>query len=501
MSKNAHQISLAGIKVSRHGEQPMHQQLYESIRGAILGGRLKAGERMPASRVFCEELGISRNIVLLAFEQLALEGYLVGRTGSGTFVANTLPDALLRIKSRKKEPPIHTELLINTEADINPLPLPPDLLRRNSTKEVIKPFQTATPSFNDFPFAVWAKIAGKVLRYFNLAHLGYDDAAGYLPLRKAIANYLRVHRAVNCTAEQIIIVNGSQQGLNLIGQILLPRGEEFWLEDPGYHGARAALINAGGKCCPVPVSAPEGLDLNYAIKHYPQARMAYLTPSHQYPLGGTMPVCKRLELLDWANKNHMWLIEDDYDSEFRYTGKPLASLQGLDKGGRVIYLGTFSKVLFPALRIAYLVLPTLVLANHFRLHKAMLDRQHPLLEQLILTDFIQEGHFTRHLRRMRLLYKKRQDALLSSLHLYAPNLTYSNMNDSGMQSLVWLPEHLSDKAVSELLRQEEIIAPPLSDYTVTHFKKPGLLLGYSSFTEEQITQGIQKFARLVNGLL
>ncbi|WP_185273659.1 MocR-like pyridoxine biosynthesis transcription factor PdxR [Adhaeribacter swui] len=456
---------------------------------------------MPASRVFCEELGISRNIVLLAFEQLALEGYLVGRTGSGTFVANTLPDALLLTKKLKKEPKSDNASYINTEADVYPLPLPAELIQRNSARETVIPFQNAIPSFEDFPFAVWSKIANKVLRYFNLSHLGYDDAAGYLPLREAIANYLRVHRAVNCTAEQIIIVNGSQQGLNITGQLLLPRGAEFWLEDPGYHGARAALVNAGGKCCPIPVTTPDGLDLDYAKKHYPNARMAYLTPSHQYPVGGTMPACKRLELLAWANQNHMWLIEDDYDSEFRYTGKLLASLQGMDKGGRVIYLGTFSKVLFPALRIAYLVLPTVALANHFRYHKAMLDRQHPILEQLILTEFIQEGHFTRHLRRMRILYKKRQDTLLACLRQYAPQLAYSDMNESGMHILVWLPEHLSDKAVSELLRQEGIIAPPLSDYTLTNFKKPGLLLGYSAFTEAQITQGIEKFARVVNGLI
>ncbi|PSR55732.1 PLP-dependent aminotransferase family protein [Adhaeribacter arboris] len=499
MSKIAHQISLAGIKVNRNSHPPMHQQLYESIRQAILEGRLKAGERMPASRVFCEELGISRNIVLLAFEQLTLEGYLVGRTGSGTFVASTLPDTLLLTKLQETRPNLN-KLKESFTTRVADLPLAEDLVRRNSVKEEIKPFQNAVPSFEDFPFAIWSKIAGKVLRYFNLAHLGYGDAAGYLPLRQAIAQYLRIHRAVNCAAEQIIIVNGAQQGLNLIAQLLLPRGAEFWHEDPGYHGATAALTNAGGKCCPIPVTPPDGLDLKYAKENFPRAKMAYLTPSHQYPAGGTMPVCKRLELLDWATKNQMWLIEDDYDSEFRYTGKPLASLQGLDKGERVIYLGTFSKVLFPALRIAYLVLPTIALTNQFRYHKSMLDRQHPLLEQLILTDFIQEGHFTRHLRKMRVLYKKRQDALLHCLREYAPQLRVSDMNESGMHSLVWLPEHLSDKVVSQLLLQAGIIAPPLSDYTITHVKGPALILGYSAFTEEQIEKGIRKFAQIINSL-
>ena len=231
------------------------------------------------------------------------------------------------------------------------------MLGRNKNHEEIIPFQTAVPAFDAFPHQTWIKIANRV--YGSMAHLplGYGDAAGYYPLREVIAQYVRTARAVQCEAEQILITTGSQQGLNMVADLLLKPGDEAWIEDPGYHGARAALVKAGVNLCPVSVGK-EGISIDEGIREFPKAKLVYLTPSHQYPLGGTLPLTERLKLLHWAYKKKMWILEDDYDSELRYNGRPIPSLQGLDKGKRVIYSGTFSKVLFPALRIGYLVLPT-----------------------------------------------------------------------------------------------------------------------------------------------
>jgi len=230
------------------------------------------------------------------------------------------------------------------------------VLQRNIDREETAPFQTSQPAFDAFPFAIWSKLAGRVYRYLDFQHLGYEDAAGHLPLREAIADHLRVNRGVQCDASRILIVNGAQQALFLAAQLLLQPGDRFWIDDPGYVNARSTFLLHGGVACPIPVTA-EGTDIDYACQHYPEARLAYLTPSHQHPVGGTLPLAQRLKLLAWARDRRLWIIEDDYDSELRYRGKPIPSLQGLDTHGNVIYIGTFSKVLFPALRVAYMVLP------------------------------------------------------------------------------------------------------------------------------------------------
>ncbi len=491
MAKTVTEVSLAGLQVDKSEPFPLHLQLYENIRLAILAGRLRPGQKLPATRLLAEELRISRNRVTLAFEQLILEGYLDGRVGAGTYVADQLPekrlqsDSLVRVSAQSVAP-----LQPNHTLDFG---LSKELLQRNKTCENVLPFQTGIPAFDAFPYPIWAKLANQVYRDLSRLPLGYGDAAGFYPLREAIAGYLRTARAVRCEAENILITTGSQQGLNLVAAVLLKPGEAAWMEDPGYHGARAAMVKAGLQICPVPVTQA-GLDLTYATGHCPEARLLYLTPSHQYPLGGTMPLPQRLQLLDWARQHPMWILEDDYDSELRYAGRPLASLQGLDQGKSVIYLGTFSKVLFPALRIGYLVLPTPELLDAFISAKAMLDRQNPVVEQAILARFIAEGHFARHLRKMRTLYLERQKIILQEAQKQLKDLLTVVPSDAGMHLVGWLPDGANDREASQAAARHGVIVHPVSDYMMQHATRPGLLLGYTSFREADIRKGIGQLA-------
>ncbi|WP_040005656.1 MocR-like pyridoxine biosynthesis transcription factor PdxR [Fibrisoma limi] len=487
MSKSTPQIDLPGLQLDRSSPTPLHQQIYTFIREAIGDGRLKANYRLPATRVLAGDWGISRNVVLLAFEQLILEGYLCSKTGAGTYVAACRSDDLPIRPAAKASRPQSKRAELTTYS----------LLRRASDelisgcsvdREAIQPFQVSVPSYRDFPFSIWSNLAMQVYRGLHIQHLGYDDAGGYWPLREAIAEHVQVNRAVRCTAEQVVIVQGTQQALYLAGSLLLQPGDPFWMEDPGYQGAVACLRAAGGIPCPVP-TGPAGFDLDYALQHHPNARVVYLTPSHQYPLGGTLPYPTRKRLLDWAAQHEGWIIEDDYDSELRYSGRPLPSLQGLDQAGRVVYIGTFSKTLFPALRIGYIILPDASTARLFIRAKALLDRQNPVVEQMILARFIQEGHFQRHIRRMRQLYKTKQTWLLEALQT-VPDQCHTSASDAGMHLVAWLPTHLDDRTVSSELATRGVTAPPLANYTLAHRQPPALLLGYSAFTKDQLETAV-----------
>ncbi|GAB3223223.1 MocR-like pyridoxine biosynthesis transcription factor PdxR [Spirosoma arcticum] len=489
MSKSAPQIDLPGLQLDRNQAISLHEQLYAFIRSAIIAGRFKPNYRLPATRVLAAEWGVSRNVVLLAFEQLQMEGYLIARTGSGTFVAPGEPSPL-SIRPKRPASSLSADPAKLTAQGLLRRATDEHILTRHTVREEIRPFQTSVPSLRDFPFDTWSRLAMQVYRGLSNQHLGYDDAAGYWPLREAIAEHVHINRAVRCSTDQVVIVQGTQQALYLAGSLLLQPGDSFWMEDPGYSGARAGLSASGGIACPVPVEC-DGIDLDYAQTKYPAARVVYVTPSHQYPMGGTMPYPARKRLLDWAMQQQGWIIEDDYDSELRYTGRPLPALQGLDSAGRVVYIGTFSKTLFPALRIAYLILPDRTMADLFTRAKVLLDRQTPLVEQLILTRFIQQGHFGRHLRRMRQLYKTRQEWLLEALReIPALHPTQALTADAGMNQLFWLPTSLDDRVVSAELAKRGVITPPLSDYTVLHQQPPALLLGYAAFTKEQLVAAV-----------
>jgi GntR family transcriptional regulator/MocR family aminotransferase len=491
MARIATEVIVAGLALQRRTAGSLREQLTATLRQAILTGRLRAGQRLPATRALALAVGVSRTTAALAYEQLQLEGYLSSRPGSGTFAAAIRPESLAPAKP-SDAPATPPERLPAPD-----LGLPQPLLQRYSTQESRLPFEVGLPDLAAFPFATWARLARRVFRNLASYPLGYGDAAGYGPLREAIAGYLRTTRAVRCEPEQVLIVNGSQQGLQLIAQCLLQPGDQAWVEDPGYPGIRAAFRRAGLQLCPVPVDA-EGLDVAYASQHYPQARIMYLTPSHQFPLGVTMSAARRVAVLSQAQRADMWVIEDDYDSEFHYQGQPLPSLQGLDAHNRVLYTGTFSKTIFPALRLGYLVLPSADMARHFSQARAMLDRQSSLTDQAILSDFIQQEHLARHLRRMRQLYQRQQDQLLAELaRTSLGDLLTVRPSRTGMHLVGWLPPEMSDQAVARRAAELGVKAHAVSEYVLEHPVRPGLLLGFTGFAAGQLSQGVQALAEAI----
>jgi len=492
MPKQIEEIPLVSFKINFESGIPLYNQLYNSLRKSILEGKYYPGQKLPGTRSLASELKISRNTVSMAYEQLMIEGYIEGKSGSGTFVKE-IPDNILNVKDKKRD----NKVKINFPAKINNILSSPEVLRRNTTKDEISTFQNGLPSLNDFPIKTWLKLNNQIARTFSNIHLGYGDAVGFKPLREEIANYLRTYRAVNCTEEQIIIVNGSQQGLDLIGRVLLERGNNVWLEDPGYFGTKASLLLADSKILPCPLDK-EGLDINYSSKKYPVPKLIYTTPSHQFPLGITTSVARRIELLQYANKNNCWIIEDDYDSEFRYYGDPLPSLQGIDKNNCVLYLGTFSKVLFPALRLGYLVLPDPEMVKVFALAKSMMDRQCPVFEQMIVTEFLKQGYFTRHIRKMRMLYKSRQEFLINEIQKELKGTLKINPSPAGMQIIAWLHKNLDDIRIAKVAKKNNLVLNPLSSYSMKFFKDPGLILGYTAFEQKELKKGVEKLKKVLN---
>ncbi len=476
---------------------PLYQQLYAHLREAILCGELPGGMRLPSTRVLASQYGISRNTILNAYAQLEAEGYLKTTGGSGTFVVRVLPDTLLGTAGQPlaqaarspdaAEPPTPAEITSGaalqreTAARYSPQPG----LARSKTQ----PFRSEMPGLDAFPYETWSRLVIRRARQAPPSAFSYQDPAGYRPLREAIAAHVTVSRRVHCTPEQILITSGSQGALDLAARVLVHPGDPVWLEDPGYLGARGALLGAGAALAPAPVDR-EGLDVDAATALAPSARLAYVTPSHQFPLGVTMSLPRRLALLDWARRVGAYILEDDYDSEYRYGGRPLAALQGLDTADRVIYIGTFSKVLFPALRLGYLILPP-QLFEPFLTVRRFVDIHPPFLDQAVLADFIAEGHFARHLRRMRTLYAARRSALLAAiaslpLEIDAP--------EAGIHCIGWLPDGLEEADVLRQAAAQGLDLWPVSKFCLNPLTRQGLLLGYGSATQADLADGIRRLA-------
>ncbi len=492
MAKHTPELILTGLELDKNSKRPMYWQLYDGLRQNILTGMLRAGQRLPASREFSTMLGVSRSTVLLAMDHLLSEGYIIGKTGSGTFISNELPEKFLytsSIKNSNESHDLNAELSKRgkqiSKIEISTTPMP----------EAIRAFQPGLPAIREFPHNIWSRIVTRCLRMISTPNLGYGESIGYFPLREAIANHIRVARAVKCEPEQIIIVNGSQQALDLTARILADPEDIAWIEDPGYLGAKAAFSGNGIKTIPVPVDH-EGLNVTAGKKAAPKARIAYITPSHQYPLGVTMSLPRRLQILDWANNNNAWILEDDYDSEYRYGGNPLSSLQGLDENNRVIYLGTFSKVMFPALRLGYIVVPP-GLVEVFLRAKSMSDRHNAMIEQLALAEFIANGDFARHIRKMRILYHERQQTLIFYAQKHLKGALHLDPSNAGLHSVGWLTNQKNDKLVSEKARELGVIAPAISAYCMAAKVPSGLSLGYAPFTESEIKTGIELLANIL----
>jgi len=497
MAKQISTNPFAIFSLQAESATPLHKQLYEQLRKAILTGQLASGTRLPSTRILAIELAISRNTVTSAFRQLLAEGYLEGRVGDGTYVAHALPDELLNIAAHHAEDIKLAASSRRLSSKGNAmLEMPVDVPRNYSPP---RPFRYGSPALDKFPYELWSRLVTRFWRSAPSEVLGYRDSAGYEPLRKAIATYLQTARAVNCDPEQVLIVNGIQQALDLSGRVLIDPGDPVWVENPCYNGVRGALAGAGAQLIPVPVDS-EGLNVAAGIQRNPKARMAFVAPSHQHPLGVTMPLHRRLELLNWAQRSGAWILEDDYDSEYRYASPPLASLQGLDTNHRVIYMGSFSKVLFPALRLGYLVVPA-DLVEAFAKARAFVDRQSPIPEQVILAHFMEEGHFTRHIRRMRMLYAERQEALIKAARKHLSGLLDIFPADAGMHVMGWLQGTLDDRQASRMALEHGIEAPPLSAYCLEPYHRQGLLLGYAAFNEQEINDGIKQLAAALRPLL
>jgi GntR family transcriptional regulator/MocR family aminotransferase len=484
--------TLAGVVLDRALNVPLHRQLYDAVRAAVLDRRLVSGTRLPPTRELARELSVSRNTVMLAFEQLIVEGYLVGRVGAGTYVCEELPDATLRpapsgrrsrtasVRARRRAQ--RSEAIVRSHVS---------LARRGPPR----PFRIGVPDVQQFPFAEWSRIVGRAWRQPPADLLMYGEPAGYRPLREAIAAYAGAARAVRCEADQVIVVSGSQQALDLATRVLTDPGDVVWIEDPGYMGARASLEAAGACVVPVPVDA-DGIDVGRGVASAPDARLAYVTPSHQFPLGVTMSLARRLALLEWASTAGAWIIEDDYDSEYRYEGRPLASLQGLDGDDRVIYVGTFSKVMFPALRLGYLIVPP-DLVDAFTQARAVTDRGAPSVEQAVVAEFIAEGHLGRHIRRMRSLYASRRAALLDAAKRQLGGIVDMWATHTGMHLAAMLPATVDDAAVSTAALARGIEAPPVSAYRMSP-GAGGLLLGFAAYSERDIIRAATELGAVLD---
>lgn len=476
---------------------PVYRQIYETLRRAILSGQLPARSQMPSTRALAKQIAVSRMTIVNAYDQLHSEGYIEGRSGSGTYVAPVLPEEMLEIKdakTRRSETPEKASPILSKRGRLL-ASFDHTYLRASRTDKNFSAFHPGIPAMDAFPFDVWARLASRRLKRMSVSLFGSGNPAGYEPLRRAVAAYLQTSRAVRCSPEQVLICAGAQQALALTAQVLIDEGDAVWTEDPGHLGTRNLFAAAGARVVPVPVD-DEGFDLQFALKENNEARLACITPSHQFPLGKVMSLSRRLALLNWAKISNAWIVEDDYDSEFRYAGRPFPSLQGLDEksGNRVIYIGTFSLTLFQSLRLGYLVVPD-NLIDAFTAARSLADSHSPSIDQAVLTDFIEEGHFARHVRKMRALYAERQKALVEAAECELGGFIEVPSDDAGVHLIGWLPDGIGDKNASRKALEQGVIVNPLSAYSSRKLGREGLIFGYTAFSPGQIRNGVKRLAK------
>ena len=476
----------AAILLNRASVAPLHRQIYDQWRQGILLGRFRRAERVPSTRELCTALGVSRSTVTLAYDQLIAEGYLESLRGSGTFVCRELPDELLR--------PKHKHVLRVEEAPAIRLSRYGAGLIEDFSYPRVPPgfigFTQWRPDLGLFPIALWRKLVMRRLRSATAELFDYaDQSAGFGALRNEIAAYVARSRAVRCTPEQVIIVNGSAQGIDLCVRLLLERGDEVGIENPGYHGAHRIFAGYGARLRPARIDE-NGIVIRDLGK---KARVVYVTPSHQFPTGVAMSLTRRLELIEWSRQHNAVLIEDDYDSEYRYSGPPLPSLQGLATGVAVIYIGTFSKVMFPSLRIGYVIAPPSLVAR-LRRAKWLADRHTPVPEQAALADFIAEGHLERHIRRMRRTYGERRDALVESLDRHFGDGVQICGDAAGMHVLVRFP----DQRIAEKAAAAKVQLAGSAPYYLTEPPPGEFVLGFSSIGVRSIREGIRRLAQAIS---
>jgi GntR family transcriptional regulator/MocR family aminotransferase len=469
-------VSIASLRAVDRAAGQVGRQIAQALRAAIAKRELQAGELLPSTRALAASLGVARGTVVEAFDQLRAEGYLESEIGAGTRVAPTLaeqPRPLRPASARDPKP--------------RPIALPP---RAKKLAEVVRaftpmpeaPFAIAVPGGDVAPDDHWRRLGNRVRSSRVAAPASYGDPRGVMELRRAIADYVRKSRAVHCEAEQVVIASGTQQGLYLAGRVLLSPGDHVWAEDPAYPGMTAVLDDLDLVTTRVPVDA-QGIDVDAGLAACPDARAAFVTPSHQYPLGMPMSMARRNALLAWAQRRDGWIIEDDYDSELRYAGHPFPSMQGLDPS-RVIYLGTLSKVLFPSLRLGYVVAPA-PLVDAFAGARALLDRHSPTADQHVLAAYMREGLFEAHIRRIRGVYAARRATLIAALARHMPDGVTLQPSDQGMHLLLWLPDGADDVRLAQAALAKGIVLRAISPMYKAA-ARPGLMLGFGGFAPEEL---------------
>ncbi|WP_321895178.1 MocR-like pyridoxine biosynthesis transcription factor PdxR [Paraburkholderia heleia] len=529
-------------RLDRGSAQPVYRQLHKLLQQAILSRELPAGARVPSSRLLAAELGIARNTVTQVYEQLVLEGYVTSATGRGTFVADTSPDEIVGSteigsmparKSADLPGAVLSAGVIATNSQIvhgaqtlataatgatgasgletaahSQHPATRTLSARGTrlitgagvSKRQGGAFMPGVPDVSRFPARVWTRLHNKYWRSLRPDLLTYAPGGGLALLRHVLADYLRTSRSVRCSPEQIIITTGIHQSIDLAVRLLSDPGDTIWTEDPCYWGVRSVLHVSGLNTRPIAVDS-EGLNPSVGDFAAPPPRLMLVTPSHQYPLGMVMSLARRRMLLEYARQHQCWIIEDDYDSEFRYGSRPLASLQGLDTAGQVIYVGSFGKTLFPGLRVGYLVAPE-ALAESFATASAELYREGQLLQQAVLAEFIAEGHFTSHIRKMRALYGQRRQVLLDAVSRRYGDALPAMGGDAGLHVVMQLPEGSDDRAVAEAALARNIVVRPLSGYYSSRERaNPGLLIGYACVPDEEIGPAFDTLAEAIDTTL
>ena len=475
---------LYALDVDRAADAPVFRQIYLQLRSAILSGTLRPGMKLPSTRELAVQLSVSRSAVVAAFEQLLAEGYAAGRKGAGTFVASDLPEPFAAVHGRKPRP-----ASVSGTAAFQDLGDFVDVTAQSDER----PFNLGRTLVDARTAELWRKLSARSLRSFGRQHLGYGDPRGMPELRKSVCEYLRAARAVRCEPEQIVITAGTQQALDIIIRVMQGPDKAVWIEDPGYSLTRLALVAAGVAVCPVPVDR-HGVNVTEGIRRAPKARAVFITPSHQFPKGVALSMARRLELLAWARESGAWIVEDDYASEFRYGGRPLASLQGLDDAERVIYIGTLNKALFPGLRLGYAVVPP-SLVRAFVTARYLMDRQPSSLCQAVLTGFMEEGHFAAHIRRMREMYRSQRDALVTALRRRLGDHLTVEPPDQGMHLVAYTRRGLSDVGIERLARDHGVVVRAMSRLYVEAPAQSALMLGFSGYPRQIIAPAIARLGR------
>ncbi|MBA4262512.1 MAG: GntR family transcriptional regulator [Comamonadaceae bacterium] len=480
-------------EMTRLGAQdalPLHRQLYEALRRALLDGKLGPGERLPSSRDLAQDLNLSRNTVVAAINQLGVEGYLESRVGSGTFVNDNVPRVNAATRSRSLGAPVAAPGRLSTRGQALATTF-------CATQLEVQPFTPGIPDFSAFPLTLWQRLQNKHWRMTYPDMLDYNDSGGYAPLRRAIADYLRVFRSVQLEADQVIVTTGTQQSLELCARLLADHGDSVWLEDPAYWGAAKAFMASGLALHPVPVD-DQGIRPTAADDAHPP-RLIYLTPSHQYPTGAVMSLARRHQLLATARAHSAWVLEDDYDSEYRFSGPPISSLEGLDADGRVLYMGTFSKVLYPGIKLGYLIVPKPLVADFKQAHYD-LNRPGQMPLQAALAEFIEMGHFSSALRRARQSYAERRAALLEALRPVLGEDTFISGAEQGLHLCLRLPQGVDDQALARRIAQHGLTVRALSAYCLARQDLRGLVIGYGYAPLAAIQRNGPKLAAAVRAL-